>query len=378
MPSVQTTGTDCPRRSELTIGPAGGGSTAGACRTRRLGREVFQATRPFAKENRRESWWHLFSTFGVLLASGTLAALPTLLPLRVLASIVMALTLVRGFILVHDLHHGAIFQESRIANLILKAYGLVLVTPTRIWRSSHNYHHAHTASSDCKSHGAFAVWTVERWQAATRLQRAAHAIERHPLTILFGYVTVFFISFGVIPFARNPRRHLDSAIGMVAHLGLGVSIYLLAGPVALVFAFLVPFGIAGAVGAYLFYVQHAFEGVEVRARANWSHAEASLLGSSYIESGPIFRWFTGNIGFHHVHHLNPKIPFYRLPSAMAAIPELQSPTTVRLSLRTIRRSFQLKLWDPSRGTMVGYRNHRRAPAKATDMALDETSRVGVL
>lgn len=323
-----------------------------------------RASHAFAREDRRVSWFHLISTFGVIAGAAFLAAQPIAWPLRVLASLLMGLTLVRGFILVHDLHHGAIFKDSRLATWILDAYGLLLVTPRTIWRSSHNYHHAHTARSDSESHGAFTIWTTEQWRRATRLERIAHVIERHPLTILLGYVTVFLLNFGLLPFFREPRRHADSAVAFVLHVGLGAGIWLVAGPLTFLFAFLLPFLMAGAFGAYLFYVQHAFEGVVIHPKDAWSHTTASLEGSSYLKLGPVMRWFTGNIGFHHVHHLNPRIPFYRLPEAMRAIPELQQPTTVTLGLGDIRRSFRLKLWDATNERMVGYRHARRTRTAA--------------
>lgn len=332
-----------------------------------------RASHAFAREDRRTSWLHLISTFGVIAGAAILAALPLAWPLRALGSLLMGLTIVRGFILVHDLHHGAIFKGSRLGTWILETYGLLLVTPRTIWRSSHNYHHAHTARSDSESHGAFTIWTTEQWRRATRLERAAHVIERHPLTILLGYVTVFLLNFGLAPFFRDPRRHADSAIAFVLHLGLGAGIWLLAGSQTFLFAFLLPFLIAGALGAYLFYVQHAFEGVVIHPKDAWSHTTASLEGSSYLKLGPLMRWFTGNIGFHHVHHLNPRIPFYRLPEAMEAIPALQQPTTVTLRPKDILRSFRLKLWDATNERMVGYRHARRTRAAAVALLADSVA-----
>ena len=115
-----------------------------------------------------------------------------------------------------------------------------------------------------------------------------------------------------------------------------------------------PLAVAFASGAYLFYVQHNFDGMHVQPRESWTFTRAALESSSYLKTGPLLQWFTGNIGFHHVHHLNATIPFYRLPDVMAALPELQHPSTITLTPRDIAASFKLKLWDPEQNRMVGY------------------------
>jgi omega-6 fatty acid desaturase (delta-12 desaturase) len=104
----------------------------------------------------------------------------------------------------------------------------------------------------------------------------------------------------------------------------------------------------------LFYAQHNFPGIDVQPRQSWSYVAAALGSSSYMRMGRLMKFVTGNIGFHHVHHLNPSIPFYRLPAAMHAIPELQTPHTTSLSLRDVRACLSLKLWDPQRSVMVGF------------------------
>jgi omega-6 fatty acid desaturase (delta-12 desaturase) len=114
-------------------------------------------------------------------------------------------------------------------------------------------------------------------------------------------------------------------------------------------------GIAAALGAYLFYSQHNFPGMKLKERSDWDFVYAAIHSSSYTAMGPILRWFTGNIGYHHVHHLNAHIPFYRLPEAMASIRELQVMSPIRLSPRHIYRCFRLKLWDPEKDRMVSFR-----------------------
>ena len=120
-------------------------------------------------------------------------------------------------------------------------------------------------------------------------------------------------------------------------------------------------GVASIVGSYLFFAQHSFKGMYVATVENWSFYRAALQSSSYLKMNRVMQWFTGNIGFHHVHHLNVGIPFYRLPEAMRAIPALQNPVTLSLGLRDIVACFRASLWDEDRNRMVTYGQaaHRR-------------------
>jgi omega-6 fatty acid desaturase (delta-12 desaturase) len=123
---------------------------------------------------------------------------------------------------------------------------------------------------------------------------------------------------------------------------------------AFVFGWVVPMAVAATAGSYLFYAQHNFPGLHVADRQSWSFSGAALESSSYLKMGPLMNWLTANIGFHHVHHLNAAIPFYRLPEAMKSIEELRNPVTTTLSPADVAACFELKLWSPEKGQMVGY------------------------
>jgi omega-6 fatty acid desaturase (delta-12 desaturase) len=320
----------------------------------RTEKELIDASRPFAEENRTYSWFVSLSTWALLGVSFALLAAPLFWPLRIALSVVTGLLIVRGFILYHDFLHGAILRRSTAAKLLYSAYGWFVLTPPTVWRQTHNYHHAHTAKIVGSHVGSYPMVTTQMWQALTLKQRLMYRIARHPLTILFGYFTVFLYGMCVSSFLRNPRKNWDSAGALIVHIALGVTIGTLVGVDALVFAFLLPLAVAMATGGYLFYAQHNFEGVNVQPRHEWSYARAALESSSYMKLGPVMNWFTGNIGYHHVHHLNPTIPFYRLPEAMDAIPELQTARVTSLKPRDVMACFRLKLWDPDAGRMVGY------------------------
>jgi omega-6 fatty acid desaturase (delta-12 desaturase) len=147
----------------------------------------------------------------------------------------------------------------------------------------------------------------------------------------------------IYPLISNPRRHWDAALALGCHALFGWLVF--PGLEGLLLGWVLPFFIGSAVGAYLFFAQHNFPGVRLQTEGEWSYVFSALNSSSYFVMGPIMRWFTGNIGYHHVHHLNAKIPFYRLPEAMAAIVELQTPATTTLALSDILACLRLKLWD---------------------------------
>lgn len=320
----------------------------------RNGRDLIEATKAFAPESRLRSWWYLLSTSSLLVGMLALLLLPLPWPLRLPLAVVTGLVVVREFIVYHDYMHGALLRGSRLARLILYPFGIYVMTPPRVWRETHNYHHAHTAQLVGSNIGSYATMTLCQWREATAAQRQYYRLVRHPLTVVFAYFTAFMLDNCLLSFVRSPRKRWDSLLALLVNWG--ATAYLLAafGVATFFFAFFLPLFVAMATGAYLFYAQHNFEGLQIQRRESWAYDRAALESSSYMPTGPVLRWFTGNIGYHHVHHLNPTIPFYRLPEVMAALPELQSPAVTRLTLPDIVSNFRLKLWDSEQQKMVGY------------------------
>ena len=181
----------------------------------------------------------------------------------------------------------------------------------------------------------------------------AAAVGRHPLTILAGYATVFLYGMCLRPLLLRPRQHADAGLALLLHATLVTALAAFA-PALLLWTLLLPLWVATALGSYLFYAQHNFPGAQFQQEGAWDSAAAALAGSSYIPMNPVLRWFTGNIGYHHVHHLNAHIPFYRLPEAMAGLEELQSPGVTTLSPRGVYHCLRLKLWDPDRQCLVSF------------------------
>ena len=326
----------------------------------RLGRELLKATVPFAVESVPMSWWKVSTTFVLLIATLTAAGLAPWWPLRAVFSILGALLMVRAFITFHDYMHGAILSHSRLAWLIFHAYAAFGLTPARSWKKSHNLHHGHVGQLSSASVGAFPLITTRMWREASPAERARYRLERHPLTVLTGYVTIFFLNICLLPLLRDPVQHWDSAVSLLAHGGLIAVLWVFGGFDVAFFVVLLPTFIAAALGSYLFFAQHSFKRMIILSREAWTFYRAALVSSSYMQLNKVMQWFTGNIGYHHIHHLNVRIPFYRLPETMAAISDLQSPVTTSLAPREIIGCFQASLWDEDRQRMVSYREAHQA------------------
>jgi acyl-lipid omega-6 desaturase (Delta-12 desaturase) len=321
-------------------------------------RQLIASTRPFAVQDAARSWRNVAATYAALVGALMLTTLAPWWPLRVVGGVLEALVLVRSFILVHDYMHGSLLSGSGLARVLFHAQGVLLLTPPRVWNETHNHHHANTARIAAPASGTFTTWTAEQWREASALERVAYVAERHPLTILLAYPFAFFGALSLVPFLRNPRRYWSAGLAVALHVALSLAVVNLAGWGVYLSAMLLPLLAAYALGAYLFFAQHNFPDVVLREDHAWTHADAALEASSYLRCGPVMAWFTGNIGYHHIHHLNPRIPFYRLPEAMAALPELQNPRTTSLHPRDVFACLRLNVWDGARGRMVRFRDLR--------------------
>lgn len=324
------------------------------------GRDLIIATRPFAQEQRARSWLNLGVAlvvtvafyFGIFLFDPWWA--------KTIFGVLSGLALVRMFILYHDHQHKTILNKSPGANAFFAVFGVFMLSPPSIWKRSHDHHHKHNSKLYTSSIGSFPVVTVEKYKSLTKAERFLYLFIRHPFAIGFGYLFVFIIGMCLNSFISNRGRHWDSLITLVVHAAMGWAAWYFFGWQGLVFAFFLPFLVTFALGSYLFYAQHNFPGTSFADKDGWTYLKAALASSSYMRMNPVMQWFTGNIGFHHIHHLNAHIPFYRLPEAYKAIPELRT-AAITTSLRPwdVIACFRLKAWDPALQRMVTMRELRR-------------------
>jgi len=321
----------------------------------RTGKELFDATKPFAKDSTVTSWWHVVSTAILLFAALTGTLWNFILAGKICCSVLSGALILRFFVIYHDQQHKAILAHSRLAEGLMKVFGLLALSPSTIWRSSHNYHHKHNSKLRSAHIGSFPVMTKEQYLKSSKSQRLGYLAMRHPLTILFGYFTVFIWGMCLYPFFNQPRKHWDGLLAVTVHGLIWLGVGLCFGGQGLLLALVIPCLLAHGMGAYMFYAQHNFPDVSFSDRAGWTYEKAALESSSYLETGPIGAWFSANIGLHHIHHLNARVPFYRLTETMAALPELMNPKRTSLSLSDVLRCLRLKVWDVKAQRMISLR-----------------------
>jgi len=310
-------------------------------------------TKPFAQDQPFKSWWCILSTtfYLALAAAGTLPAFP--LVLRIVASVLMGLLVVRLFVIYHDQQHRAILPKSKIAEIYMRLFGIWVLCPSSIWRSSHDHHHAHNSKLRGSHIGSYPIMTKDQYRQTPTGERFQYLFMRHPLVILGGYLFVFIIGMVIYPIIQNPRRHYDCIIALFLHVALATLIVLHFGWIALVLTLVFPMIIACALGSYLFYAQHNFPGVVFKDKSGWTYEGAAMESSSYLRTNPVMAWFSGNIGYHHIHHLNHRIPFYRLPEIYNAVPEMREAKITSLHPRDILGCLRLKVWCVETQRMVG-------------------------
>ena len=322
----------------------------------RTGKALILATKPFASDSSLKSWWLVLSTTALFILAiiGTMAHLP--LAVKLTSSVMTGLMLLRLFVIYHDQQHHAILPKSHLAEALMRLVGIISLSPSSVWRSSHNYHHNHNSKLRSAHIGSYPIMTKEHFKRSSRKTQLKYLFMRHPLTILFGYIFVFLFGMSIYPFINNPKEHYDCLIAFLVHVAIGVLLVIFGGWMALLLTLILPFLVATCIGAYLFYAQHNFPGVVFFDREGWAYEKAALESSSFMKMSPVMNWFSANIGYHHIHHLNAKIPFYRLPETLKSIPELATPKTTSLNPMDIIRCLRLKVWDVERQQMVGLRN----------------------
>jgi omega-6 fatty acid desaturase (delta-12 desaturase) len=322
------------------------------------GKELILATKPFAKEIRSKSWFYALST---ILLIGIALAATIFIPffsVKIIFSLIAGLLMVRMFIIYHDHQHHSILTHSRLANFIMTVFGFYILSPTSIWKRSHDHHHNNNSKLFSASIGSYPIATKRKYEEMNGRQKFEYLAIRHPLTIALGYFSMFIFGMCIASFISNPRKHYDSLIALVIHITISVLLFIFVGWQIWFCLFFLPFVIAFAMGAYLFYAQHNFPGVTFSDNKEWAYEKAALESSSYMVMNPVMAWLTGNIGYHHIHHLNSKIPFYRLPEVMAQIKELQSCKRTSLNIKEVIACLRLKIWDQDKNKMVGLRDIR--------------------
>lgn len=264
--------------------------------------------------------------------------------------------LVRIFILQHDCGHHSFFRSKRANDILGSLLGVLTLTPYHLWRRSHARHHTTNGNLNHRGHGDVVTLTVDEYYSRSQRGRLAYRLYRHPLFMFFigaSFLFIVYQRFGYyLPKAWCRERNsvyltnLGIATALVAaHFTIGVV------PALLIY---IPVAMLGAaVGSWLFFVQHQYEEAYWQPQPSWDFTRAALEGSSHYRLPAVLRWFTGNIGLHHIHHLNSRIPNYNLPVCHEAEPAFQE--CVNFGLRDGWKCASLKLWDETQQRMITFR-----------------------
>jgi acyl-lipid omega-6 desaturase (Delta-12 desaturase) len=313
------------------------------------------ALEPYAQADRRRSLFFVVTSalpylalFGLMNLSLGISYLVTLA-----LAIPAAGFLVRTFIAFHDCTHGSFLGSKRANRWLGTSLGLLLFTPFECWKHHHAVHHASAGNLDRRGVGDVLTLTVAEYQARGWRGRLAYRLFRNPL-VMFGLGPIFalVVQPRIVPRAVRPRIRRGVRATNVALLVLVGGLCWLMGWRNYLLVQAPTIMLAGAAGIWLFYVQHQFEDAYWESAASWSYTDAALRGSSYLKLPKVLQFFSGNIGFHHVHHLSARIPSYNLPRAHNENPILQSVPTVSMTdgLRAVR----LKLYDQDSRQMVSF------------------------
>jgi len=270
-------------------------------------------------------------------------------------TIVAAGFLVRIFIIFHDCGHGSFFKSRRANDVLGFITGVLTFSPYCQWRYEHAIHHATSGNLDRRGTGEIWTLTVQEYLESSRWKRFGYRMARNPFILfVLAPMYVFLIKHRFPSRAAGERGRKSVYWTNHALLAIAVSISLVFGIKAYLLIQLPVIIIAAAAGVWLFYVQHQFEGAYWERKKHWNYVTAALKGSSFYQLPKFLQWFTGSIGFHHIHHLSPAIPNYNLERCHMENAMFQDvrPVTMWASLQ----SFSYRLWDEQRHTLVGYRH----------------------
>jgi omega-6 fatty acid desaturase (delta-12 desaturase) len=289
-------------------------------------------------------WWAMWASLSVGYWLALVWAVPT------------AGMLLRMFVLQHDCGHGALFRDQRANHAVGVALSTLTLTPYHCWRRQHALHHATNGQLDHRGFGDVTTLTLDEYAELSFGRRLFYHVYRHPLVLMVIGPVFYFALFQRLPWAvpaawHRERRsiHLTNAL-VIMSLVAAAAVF---GPMTVAKLHLPVVAIASSVGAWLFFVQHQFLPTYWERDTTWEHARAAVEGSSFLDLPWLLNWMTASIGYHHIHHLDSRIPNYALAACHAAHPALRS--AQRLTLMEGLRCTRLKLWDESTQEMITFR-----------------------
>lgn len=311
---------------------------------------------PYEKANINASVWQIINTIVPFIALWYFAyrSLSISYLLTLVIAVVAAGFLVRIFIIFHDCCHHSFFSNRHANKILGTITGVITVFPFSQWQHDHSVHHATSSNLDKRGTGDIWMLTVDEYMAASCWQRLAYRLYRNPI-IMFGLgpVYVFLIKNRFNRKGARKQERLNTYITNMSIVTLYGLLCWFIGWEAFVLVQLPIFLISGAAGIWLFYVQHTFEDSYFEEDENWEYVKAAVEGSSFYKLPKPLQWITGNIGYHHVHHLSPRVPNYKLEDAHNNTEPLHNVPTVTLA--TSIQSLKFHLWDEQNKKFIAYK-----------------------
>ncbi len=316
----------------------------------------------YRERHRGKSLWQLGNS--AVLFFGTWALMYLLLDVSYWATLALtvpaAFFLIRLFIIQHDCGHGSFFRSQALANWVGRVIGVLTLTPYTYWRKTHAMHHAASGNLEHRGFGDINTLTIAEYAALSRWGKVRYRIYRNPIVIFGVGAALHFLVLHRLPFIVPrtwKRERLSILLTNVGIAGVVIAGGTLLGWREFLLVQLPITLLACSIGVWLFYIQHQYEHTYWEHDPQWSYDAAALHGSSYLELPGVLRWATGNIGLHHIHHLNARIPNYRLPEVLRDHPELTRVS--RITIRESFRSMRLALWDEAERRLVSFREAAR-------------------
>jgi omega-6 fatty acid desaturase (delta-12 desaturase) len=267
---------------------------------------------------------------------------------------------VRIFIIQHDCGHGSFFKSKRANDFWGMAGSIFSFTPYHYWRKNHAIHHVSAGKLDKRGIGDIYTMTVDEYLQQSRWGRLKYRLYRNPFILFVIIPIILFVVLYRLPLSdwKDIKKFQQSVYitSIVITLIFGGLIWLIGWQNFLMVQLPITF-IASTTGTWLFYVQHQFEDTYWSESDGWDYTSAAMRGSSYYKLPKVLQWFTGNIGFHHIHHLSPKIPNYLLEKCYKENPDFQNSPV--LTLRSSFRSMFLRLWDEKQNKLISFRYFKR-------------------